>query len=348
MELDEAVGELYGLPPDAFLAARRELSQRAKADKDVGLAKAIQSVRKPTAAAWAVNQLVRARPADIERLLELATQLQEAQERMDGAALKKLGRERTSLVEELVRTTSEVAAEAGGAVSGPVSAQVRDTFVAALATAPAAEAVGSGQLTRGLTYAGFGEVDLSEATAAPTPARRPALRVIAGEGKGPGRPTKRSGGGSGGSGGGSSSGGSGGGSGGGGSGGSGGGTASKPDPDEPEQPEQPDEAEEEPSTKPDPVLLERLRVAEKRSRETMSAAAAAGDALAEASEALETLDVRIAELETSLKEARAQRPGLAAARTEATAANKTAERTLRAALAEVDQIRQQLPDDADD
>ena len=304
VDLDSAVGELYGLHPDEFLGARRTLAAQAKADKETGLAKAIDSIRKPTAAAWAINQLVRARPADVERLVDLAAGLHEAQEKMDGAALKTLSRERTKLVDELVRSTTEVAKAAGGAMSTPVANQVRETFVAALATTAAAEAVGSGQLTRALSYAGFGDVDLSEATAAPAPARRPALRVIAGEGKGSGR--------------------------------SGRGRAADPEP-EPEKP-----------AEPDPALLKRLSEAEKRSRETLSAAAEAGVALSEALDALEALDARIADLDADLKAARASRDGLAKAQKEAAAANKVAERTLRAALAEVDQIRAKLPDTDDD
>jgi hypothetical protein len=300
LDLDGAVGELYGLPPEDFLAARRTLAAQAKADKETGLAKAIESIRKPTAAAWAINQLVRARPADIDRLVELAAGLHDAQEKMDGAAMKSLARERTTLIDELVRATAEVARDAGGALSMPVANQVRETFVAALATTAAAEAVGSGQLTRALSYAGFGDVDLSEATAAPAPARRPALRVIAGEGKGSGRGRK-----------------------------------AEPEP----------EPEEETPAEPDPALLKQLAAAEKRSRETMSAAAKAGDALSEATEALEELDARIAELDAELKEAKGSRDALVRAQKDAAAANKVADRTLRAALAEVDQIRAKLPDD---
>ena len=301
MDLDEAVGELYGLSPDEFLSARRGLAARAKADKETGLAKAIESIRKPTAAAWAINQLVRSRPDDVERLVELAAGLHEAQEKMDGVAMKTLGRERTKLIDELVRSTAEVAKESGGALSMPVANQVRETFVAALATTAAAEAVGSGQLTRALSYAGFGDVDLSEATAAPAPARRPALRVIKGEGRESGR---------------------------------GQGRTAEPEPEEP--------------PKPDPALLKRLAEAEKRSRETMSAAAEAGDALSEATDALEALDQRIADLDAELKAARGERDAVVKAQKEAAAANKVADRTLRAALAEVDQIRAKLPDTDDD
>ena len=300
LDLDGAVGELYGLPPEDFLAARRGLAAQAKADKETGLAKAIESIRKPTAAAWAINQLVRARPADVDRLVELAAGLHDAQEKMDGAAMKSLGRERTTLIDQLVRATAEVARDAGGSLSMPVANQVRETFVAALATTAAAEAVGSGQLTRALSYAGFGDVDLSEATAAPAPARRPALRVIAGEGRGSGRGRKA-------------------------------------------EPEPEDEA----PAESDPALLKQLATAEKRSRETMSAAAKAGDALSEATEALEELDTRIAELDAELKKARGSRDALVRAQKDAAAANKVADRTLRAALAEVDQIRAKLPDTDD-
>lgn len=303
MDLDAAVSELYSLAPDAFLHARRDLAARAKAAKDTGLAKAIESVRKPTAAAWAVNQVVRGRPSDIERLLELAEALQGAQESMDGAALKRFGRERSTLVDALVRTTGEVVDDAGGSLSAAVAAQVRDTFVAALATSPAAEAVASGHLTRALSYAGFGEVDLSEATAAPAPARRPALRVIAGGG---GKDTPRRG------------------------------AAVAPE----SVPEKP--------PRPDPALVKRLQVAAKRSRETMSDAAKTGDALSEATEALTSLDEQIGDLDARLIEARSRRDVLVTARRDAAAANKAAERTLRAALAEVDQIRAQLPDDPED
>ena len=118
MDLDEAVTELYGLAQDAFLDGRSRLVAAAKAERDTGLAKAIASVRKPTAAAWAVNQLVRQRPEEVERLLGLATALHEAQDAMDGPALKSLGRQRTTLVDELVRATADVAQEVGGSALG--------------------------------------------------------------------------------------------------------------------------------------------------------------------------------------------------------------------------------------
>ncbi|WP_411285483.1 hypothetical protein [Lapillicoccus sp.] len=297
MDLDEALTQLYGLRPDEFLAARRRLALAATSGGEPGLAKAIDSMRKPTAAAWAVNLLTRQRPDAVERLLTLAASFHGAHERIDGPALKELGRERTRLVDELMGACAEVVREADGSWSPAVANQVRETFVAALSTTAAADAVASGQLTRALSYAGFGDVDLSEALAAPAPARRPALRVIAGEGKGRDGTTDES----------------------------------EPDPD--------------PNPEPDPSALARLAAAEARSRETMAAAAAAGAELIGVTSGLAQVDARIHELEVTLSEARSQRDALVAARADAVATNKVAERTLRASLAELDEARAALPDD---
>lgn len=312
MDLDEAVNQLYSLQPEEFLDARRQLVLTTKSAGEPGLATAIGSVRKPTAAAWAINQLTRRQPEEIERLLTLAASLHEAQERVDGKALKELGRERTRLIDELVRSSAQTAKEAGGSLSPPMANQVRETFVAALASTAATEAVASGQLTRALSYAGFGDVDLSEATAAPSPARRPALRVIAGEGQDSARRQ----------------------------------AAKAHDRRGHDEQEAVDEAPEEPS-EPDPALRERLATAEARSRETMAAAAAASAELNRVTQALAAVDARVRDLESALHEAREERGGLVSARADAVARNKVAERTLRASLAELDEARSALPDDDD-
>ena len=181
MDLDTAVTQLYGAAPEDFVARRTALAAQVKSEGDAGLAKAVASVRKPTVAAWAVNQLVRQDADEVAALLDLAGRLQSAAEAMDGSALRDLGRERTRLVDRLLRATRDAAEAAGGSLTGATAEQVRETYVAALAQPTAAQAVASGQLTRALSYAGFGDVDLSEALAAPRPNRRPALTVLRGE-----------------------------------------------------------------------------------------------------------------------------------------------------------------------
>lgn len=322
MDLDEAVTQLYGVHPDEFLAARRQLADTTRTAGDTGLAKAIASVRKPTAAAWAVNLLSRQRPDEVERLLTLATALHEAHERVDGPALKELGRDRTRLVDELVRASADAVREAGNTLSPTVANQVRETFVAALASPAAAEALATGGLTRALSYAGFGDVDLAEALA--SPARRPALRVISGGGQGGGAARKA---------------------------GAEERSAEEPRDDRDDSDDSPDDSPQDSSTdgpepdEPDPALLERLATATARSRETMSAATAAAAALDAATAALSEVDERITGLESDLAAAKAERERIKAERADAASRNKVTERTLRASLAELDEARAALPEE---
>jgi len=323
VDLDEAVNQLYGLAPDEFLDARRQLVLATKTAGEPDLAKAIGALRKPTVAAWAVNQLTRRQPDQIERLLTLAASLHDAQERVDGPALKELGRERTKLIDELVRSCMQTVQKAGGSLTPSAANQMRETFVAALASTAATDAVASGQLTRALSYAGFGDVDLSEATAAPSPSRRPPLRLIAGEGRDSAtREAARS------------------------DAANPGGTAGRGGRGDVDQDEALEAAEE--PTEPDPALLKRRTAAQVRSRQTMAAAAAAGAELDRVTTALEAVDARIKNFETSLREARREREGLVTAHSDAAAHNKVAERTLRASLAELDEARSALPDEDDD
>lgn len=165
--LDEAVDELYVLAPSDFLAARTRLAAAAKAAGDTAVAAAITALRKPTLAAWAVNVMARRRPDDLDRLAELAADLRDAQHQLDGPRMTALARSRTTLVDELVATLSGVVSEAGGRLTPAAARDAGATFVAALASPAATEAVVSGRLTRALEYAGFGDVDIRDATARP-------------------------------------------------------------------------------------------------------------------------------------------------------------------------------------
>ena len=167
MDLDEAVVQLYALPVEGFLPRRAELAAAAKSAGNRGLAAEITALRKPTVSAWAVNLLSRTRPSDIARLADLATRLRAAQAALDAAQMTRLGRERTALVDELPLATLEVAGAQGASLSPAALRQVAATLVAALASPEAGAAVESGRLTRALEYAGFGEVDLRDATARP-------------------------------------------------------------------------------------------------------------------------------------------------------------------------------------
>ena len=161
--LAEALRAVYGASPSEFMTVRKELAAAAKADGDALGAKAIGALRKPSMAAWAVNLLARSQPDLVRELVELGARMRGAQARLDTATLTSLRPERDRVVAAVVAAANAVAADAGRPLSASAQDDVRGTAIAALADEDASAAVSSGQLTRALSYSGFGEVDLSEA-----------------------------------------------------------------------------------------------------------------------------------------------------------------------------------------
>lgn len=156
--VDEIADELYGLDPADFTGAR-DAAARDAIDK--ATSKAIKALRKPTAAAHAVNDLTRRRTADIDELLAIGAELRTAMAG-GGGDVRGLTERRRALVSDL----------ASGVVAS-VQAEVVATLEAATADPELAAAVRSGRLVRPLRYAGFGALP-DVATALATPVRHPA------------------------------------------------------------------------------------------------------------------------------------------------------------------------------
>ena len=161
--LAEALRAVYGAAPTDFMRVRTTMAAAAKADGDALGAKEIGALRKPSMAAWAVNLLAREDPDLVEELVDLGLRMRGAQARLDTATLTSLRPERDRVVAAVVTAAAAVVAGAGRTLSASGQDDVRATVIAALADEEASAAVTSGQLTRALSYSGFGEVDLSEA-----------------------------------------------------------------------------------------------------------------------------------------------------------------------------------------
>jgi len=154
--------ELYRLPPEAFVAARDAAAEQRRADGDREGAAALKVLRRPSLAASLVNLLAQDSPDLLGQLLDLGPALAQAQTGHDAAALRELGRQRRALVDAVTATAVE---SAGRDVTAAVREEVAGTLEAALADPASAQAVRSGRLVRSLSYAGFGDVDLSDAVA---------------------------------------------------------------------------------------------------------------------------------------------------------------------------------------
>lgn len=176
MDLDSAAEELYGAPLDEFAEHRTRLAAQAKAAGDKALAASIAKLRKPVLAAALVNELVRGEPAELHELTELGEQMRNAHRNLRGPELRALSEQRQQLLQRLADLVRETAEQSGRTVTESVLTQVRGTFEAAIADEGAEAAVLSGRLTTMLSYTGFGEVDVTDAVAAPV--RKRHLRSV--------------------------------------------------------------------------------------------------------------------------------------------------------------------------
>ncbi|MGH3280446.1 MAG: hypothetical protein ACRDNW_15085, partial [Trebonia sp.] len=129
--LAAAIAELYGAAPETFTGRRAELAAEARGAGDRAAAKAIAALRKPTRAAWVVNQLARADPSAPGKLAELAMALRAAQEAGHGPRLRELSAARGALVDAL---TAHALTTCGVPDPPPsLRLEVSETLAAALA-----------------------------------------------------------------------------------------------------------------------------------------------------------------------------------------------------------------------
>ena len=179
-DFEAAVDELYGVPPADFLPRRTALVAQARAAKDKALSARIGKLRKPSAAATQVNALVRARPDLRESIEEVGARLRAAQATMHGTALTALRPDRDRVIQEILAAASAVCQGLGQSLTPAAAAEIRDTVIAAIASAEASAVVTSGRLTRALQYSGFGDVDLADAVVVTRTGTQ--LRVVPGAG----------------------------------------------------------------------------------------------------------------------------------------------------------------------
>ncbi len=156
-ELERELDRLYGLPLGAFTAARDEEAKRLRAEGQRELATQVKGLRKPAAAAWVANQLVREREVDIQRLLKAGKSLAEAQVgAASGASADAFAQARRDEQQALDRLSEAAKQIAGreGLGAGVVERTVR-TLRAASLTDEGRELLRQGRLTAELEPPGF-------------------------------------------------------------------------------------------------------------------------------------------------------------------------------------------------
>jgi hypothetical protein len=157
------IDELYTLPPERFTEARNELAKRLKESGDAEGAGEIRLLRRPTVAAWALNQLARQQAAEIKALISAGEDLRRAQERTlagEGRTeLRDATDRRKHVVESLVEAASELLRAEGRAGSSALFEDVSNTLLATATDEEVADALRQGRLDKEAPApAGFGEL----------------------------------------------------------------------------------------------------------------------------------------------------------------------------------------------
>ena len=178
--LQAAADELYSVDPDDFMQRRTELSAEVKKSGDAATAKKIGALRKPTRSAYTVNRLAREDPDAVAELLDLGSQLRDAEKSVDAKQIRELTGRRRRLVDELTKRAFEVVEERSP--SSALRDEVVSTLTAALADDAVADQVADGTLVKPAKWEGFGVgggADLTLVHSAPArsaPPKRPAIR----------------------------------------------------------------------------------------------------------------------------------------------------------------------------
>jgi len=180
VSIEDVARELYGLEPEAFTAARNAAAKEAKEAGDPELAGRVRSLRKPTAGAWLLNQLVRRHGDEVQQVLDLGAQLRAAQGTLGADELRALDRQRRQLTRAVAEQARALGRDAGRRVTDQTTAEVEETLRSAMVDAAAGAALSTGLLTDTFSATGLEPVDLSRVVALGAPAAAPAAAASEG------------------------------------------------------------------------------------------------------------------------------------------------------------------------
>jgi hypothetical protein len=153
-DLATASAELYRLPRDEFTGARNELAKRLRGDGRRTDAEKVKALRKPTAAAWIVNQLSQEASGELKKLLAAGERMRKA--RTAAEVRKASGAER----EAITRLLGRVDAVAGSQPAATIE-RVRETLHAAAGDPSIGALVSAGCLEKEQRLVGFGGAALT-------------------------------------------------------------------------------------------------------------------------------------------------------------------------------------------
>jgi hypothetical protein len=153
--------DLYGLPLERFTPERDALAKQLRKDGERDQAADVAKLRKPSLAAWAVNQLVRTQRREVDQLFKAGDALQKAQAdllrgRGDPTKLRKAADAERAATDELLRRAAGLLNSEGQELTPARLDQVSETLHAAALDEDARAGVIGGCLERELRHVGLG------------------------------------------------------------------------------------------------------------------------------------------------------------------------------------------------
>ncbi len=171
------VDALYGLPLDEFTGARDALVKKLRSSGEKDAAAWVKALKKPSAAAWLVNQLARTQASDAKRVIDSGEALRAAQDRAiagkgDRQELAEATGEHAAAMRALLEKAPGLLDSDGKSPSEASLERAADTLRAIPLDDEARAGFASGRLTRERQASGLGF-----AAGAQAPPPRPVKRA---------------------------------------------------------------------------------------------------------------------------------------------------------------------------
>lgn len=155
----EGIDDLFETPPEGFVKARNALAKELKSEGDTEASARITKLKRPSGPVWAINQLARNQPGEVERFLEIQSSLAEIG---GGRRLNELAAERRKVVGRLTQLAGKLLKSSGQTATTQTLQRIGATLLAA-DDPDEQEAIRLGLLTHELEVSGFGGMSFSEA-----------------------------------------------------------------------------------------------------------------------------------------------------------------------------------------
>ena len=160
--LERQLDRLYGLPLGEFTPARNELAKRLRNDGEKQDAEQVAALRKPTIAAWGINQLARREKGRLADLTRAAEQLRKTQEEAlrghSPERVRESSRAFDAAIATLVEAAGPILAGEGRPATDAVRQRIGSSLRATAGDEDALELVTAGRLSEDLDPSGFGSL----------------------------------------------------------------------------------------------------------------------------------------------------------------------------------------------